>query len=315
MKKLICLAMTLIIMAIGAVSCADIEKTNDKLTVVCTIFPQYDWVKNIVKGTDAEVLLLTDNGIDLHNFQPTARDIVDIARSDLFLYVGGTSDSWAGDVLSTTAKGVRSVAMMALVEAKSEEEIEGMEHEHGHDHEHEEYDEHVWLSIRNAKEICWKISDELCEIDKQNADIYRKNTESYVEGLRELEQKYADMADSLDKNTLIFGDRFAFRYLLDDYGFRYYAAFPGCSTDTEASFETIRFLASKVDETGAKYVMIAKGDSDSIAKTVIQTTRTKDQGILALDSLQSITKEEIESGASYIGVMEKNLAVIEKALS
>ena len=315
MKKLICLAMTLIVMALGAVSCADIEKTNDKLTVVCTIFPQYDWVKNIVKGTDADVLLLTDNGIDLHNFQPTARDIVDIARSDLFLYVGGTSDSWAGDVLSTTAKGVRSVAMMALVEAKREEEIEGMDHEHGHDHEHEEYDEHVWLSIRNAKEICWKISDELCEIDEQNADVYRKNTESYVEGLRELEQKYADMADSLDKNTLIFGDRFAFRYLLDDYGFRYYAAFPGCSTDTEASFETIRFLASKVDETGAKYVMIAKGDSDTIAKTVIQNTRTKDQGILALDSLQSITKEEIESGASYIGAMEKNLAVIEKALS
>lgn len=140
---------------------------------------------------------------------------------------------------------------------------------------------HDWLSIRNAKEICWKISDELCEIDEQNADIYRKNTESYVEGLRELEQKYADMADSLDKNTLIFGDRFAFRYLLDDYGFRYYAAFPGCSTDTEASFETIRFLASKVDETGAKYVMIAKGDSDTIAKTVIQNTRIKRPGHLS----------------------------------
>nr|MCR5282715.1 metal ABC transporter substrate-binding protein [Lachnospiraceae bacterium] len=203
-----------------------------------------------------------------------------------------------------------------------EEEADEHEHEEGeadeHEHEHEEgeaeYDEHVWLSLRNAAALTESISKKLQGIDATNAGTYQANSDAYIKQLNDLDQQYSDAVSEASVKTVLFGDRFPFRYLTDDYGLTYYAAFVGCSAETEASFETIQFLAGKVDELSLHAVMTIEGADHRIAETIVQNTAAKDGQILTMDSMQSTTSKDVGDGVTYLSVMEKNLSVLKEAL-
>lgn len=293
-----------------------VGKAETPLRIVCTTFPQYDWTRCILgdRVNDVELVLLLDNDIDLHNYQPTADDIIKIARSDLFVYVGGESDKWVGDVLQAAQHPNRKViSMLEAVAAKEEETVEGMQAE-AHDHE-AEYDEHVWLSLRNAEAITRVLADALCELEPPRAELYRANARAYIDQLAVLDAQYSDMVHSADRTTILFADRFPFRYLADDYGLTYYAAFNGCSAETEAIFQTIVFLARKVDELHLPVVLTIEGGNPSIAETVVASTQTRNQTILSMNSLQAVTEAEVARGESYLGVMTRNLETLTQALN
>ena len=341
MKRIIPLCLALI-MTVGLLTgCGkQYEQTasdETRLRVVTTIFPEYDWVREILgdKADNAEVTMLLDNGADLHSYQPTADDIVKISECDLFIYVGGESDDWVDDALKNAAN--KNMKVINLLEAlgdsvKTEEVVEGMqEEEHDHDHDHEdadehddakehdheeeaEYDEHVWLSLKNAQTLCSAISGVLQQIDPDNKDTYAANASAYIKKLSALDADYQATVDAAACKTVLFGDRFPFRYLAEDYGLRYYAAFAGCSAESEASFETISFLAGKVDELNLPCVLTIEGVQHKIAETIVRNTAAKNQKVLMMDSMQSTTSKDAANGATYLSVMEQNLSVLKEAL-
>ena len=328
MKKILALLLALWIPAAVLSGCVpqDDSAASNKLNIVTTIFPAYDWVREILGDeTDrAEITMLLDSGVDLHSYQPTVDDIVKISECDLFLYVGGESDGWVDDALKNAPNKDRKVIRLLDVlgdSAKAEETVAGMqeeEHDHGeeaHDHEEEaEYDEHIWLSLKNAQVLVAAISEALQETDPARKDTYAANAAAYAEKLSALDGEYRAAVDSGKYKTLLFGDRFPFRYLADDYGLDYYAAFPGCSAETEASFETVSFLAGKMDALGLPCVLTIEGTQHKIAETVVQNTAQKNQQILTMDSMQAVTANDAASGVSYLSIMEKNLSVLKKAL-
>lgn len=321
MKKILALLLALWIPAAVLSGCVpqDDSAASNKLNIVTTIFPAYDWVREILGDeTDrAEITMLLDSGVDLHSYQPTVDDIVKISDCDLFLYVGGESDGWVEDALKNAPNKERKVIRLLEVlgdSAKAEETVEGMQEEE-HDHEEEaEYDEHIWLSLKNAQVLVAAISEALQETDPARKDTYAANAAAYVEKLSALDGEYRAAVDSGKYKTLLFGDRFPFRYLADDYGLDYYAAFPGCSAETEASFETVSFLAGKMDALGLPCVLTIEGTQHKIAETVVQNTAQKNQQILTMDSMQAVTANDASSGVSYLSIMEKNLSVLKKAL-
>ncbi len=321
MKKIFALLLALWIPAAVLSGCApqDNSAASTKLNIVTTIFPAYDWVREILGAeTDrAEITTLLDSGVDLHSYQPTVDDIVKISDCDLFLYVGGESDGWVDDALKNAPNKDRKVIRLLDVlgdSAKAEETVEGMQEEE-HDHEEEaEYDEHIWLSLKNAQVLVAAISEALQESDPARKDTYAANAAAYVEKLSALDGEYRAAVDSGKYKTLLFGDRFPFRYLADDYGLDYYAAFPGCSAETEASFETVSFLAGKMDALGLPCVLTIEGTQHKIAETIVQNTAQKNQQILTMDSMQAVTANDAASGVSYLSIMEKNLSVLKKAL-
>lgn len=300
---------------------------NDRIQIVTTIFPEYDWVTNVLGSNpaEAEVTLLLDNGVDMHSYQPAAEDMLKISSCDLFIYVGGESDEWAEDVLKEAVnKDMEVINLLEVLgnSVKEEELVEGMQEDTesqssgGEDAASKEdgYDEHVWLSLRNASVFTEAISESMQVIDPAHADMYRDNAAAYTGKLDALDTEYQNYADSAGLHTLLFGDRFPFRYLFDDYGLDYYAAFAGCSAETEASFETITFLSKKVDELSLPAVMVMEGTDHRIAETIVENTQSKDQQILTMDSMQSTTAEDVEDGASYLSIMEDNLSVLREAL-
>ena len=300
--------------------CSSKSADGKKLKIVATVFPQYDWIKNITSGVDGiELIMLAGNGADLHSYQPTADDIVTIASCDMFVYVGGESDKWADDVLRQSLNG--DMTVVSLLEelgdsVKNEELAEGMQAEDDGEAEDEapEADEHVWLSLRNAEVLTGRISELLQEKDAANAEAYRKNTDEYVKRLEKLDADYKAVCDSSKHKTLLFGDRFPFRYMTDDYGLKYYAAFAGCSSETEASFETVSFLAGKLKELELPCVMTIENSDNKLAQTIIETAGVSEVGIVALDSLQSVTSSDAQNGADYLKTMEENLTALKTAL-
>lgn len=321
MKKILALLLALWIPAAVLSGCVpqDDSAASNKLNIVTTIFPAYDWVREILGDeTDrAEMTTLLDSGVDLHSYQPTVDDIVKISDCDLFLYVGGESDGWVEDALKNAPNKERKVIRLLDVlgdSAKAEETVAGMQEEE-HDHEEEaEYDEHIWLSLKNAQVLVAAISEALQETDPARKDTYAANAAAYVEKLSALDGEYRAAVDSGKYKTLLFGDRFPFRYLADDYGLDYYAAFPGCSAETEASFETVSFLAGKMDALGLPCVLTIEGTQHKIAETIVQNTAQKNQQVLTMDSMQAVTANDAASGVSYLSIMEKNLSVLKKAL-
>ena len=306
------------------------NEENEKISIVCTIFPQYDWVREII-GDDIDeydLTLLLDDGVDLHSYQPTAQDVAKIADCDLFVYVGGESDGWVDDALKeATNKNMQVINMMEVLgnTVKEEELVEGMEsgedendkEESNKEEETEEveYDEHVWLSLKNATTITNKIIDAICSIDTKNENKLRKNGASYIQKLSDLDGEYQNTVKNSVRNTILFGDRFPFRYMIDDYKLDYYAAFVGCSAETEASFNTIVFLSSKMDELKLPAVLVIDQSNEKIAKTIIENTQEKTQKILEMNSMQSVTGKNIEEGTNYLDIMQENLKVLKQALN
>ncbi|MCR5121622.1 MAG: metal ABC transporter substrate-binding protein [Ruminococcus sp.] len=302
-------------------SAATINENGDKkLSIVCTGFSEYDWTKNILgeKAADAELTYLLEGGADMHSYQPTAADIAKIATCDVFIYVGGESQEWADDALANSScRSVKLLDVLAKNGAVKEEEIkEGMQAEE-EEHEEEgapEYDEHVWLTPGNAEIFVRAICDELAAADPSGKDVYTRAADDYIVQLDELKADFASELSACPNRTLIVGDRFPFRYLADEYGLDYYAAFAGCSAETEASFETVAFLSKKLDETGVKTVFTLENSDGKIANAVIANSSEKSADTAALDSLQSVNSEQIKEGASYISIMRKNLEALTAAL-
>lgn len=301
--------------------CAKQERKQDskenQIKIAAAIFPAYDWTWNILgkNPAGAELTLLVDNGVDLHSFQPSVDDILKISNADLFIYVGGESDQWVTDALKQAKNpNIRILSMLEVIgeKAKMEETVEGMQADE--DEEEEAPDEHVWLSLRNAAVITDAITTELSGLDPENAKIYEANAAAYKEKLSALDEEYQKAIENAAQKTLLFGDRFPFRYMVEDYGLRYYAAFPGCSAETEASFETISFLAQKCNELSLPAVLTIDGSDRKIAETIVKNTDSGNQQILQLDSMQSVTAADIRDGASYLSLMENNLSVLKQAL-
>ena len=305
------------------------DKNNGKLKVVTTIFPEYDWTREILgdNAKNVELTLLLGNGVDLHSYQPSIQDIAKISTADIFIYVGGESDGWVKDALkNATNKNMKVINLLETLgdKVKAEEVKEGMqaeeeeEHEHHHHHDEDEeeveYDEHVWLSLKNAKILSSEIASALCEKDSANAAAYKANLSAYSARLDALDAKYAAAVKAGSKKTILFGDRFPFRYLVDDYNIDYFAAFVGCSAETEASFETVIFLAKKVDELGLNTVLKIESGDGKIARTIILNTKKKNAKVLTLDSIQSTTAKQAAAGTTYLKIMEDNLKVLEEAL-
>ena len=328
MKRYISIILAAALSICGLTACGQADSNNNtakeekQMKVVTTIFPEYDWVREIAgdESGHIDLTMLLDNGVDLHSYQPTSEDIMKISDCDMFVYVGGESDAWVEDALKEAVnKDMRVINLLDVLgdSVKEEEIVEGMEEEESSEEDEEdepEYDEHVWLSLKNAKIFCQAIADNLSAIDKDHAEIYQKNAENYMAKLDELDQDYQETVDAASQKTLLFGDRFPFRYMADDYGLDYYAAFVGCSAETEASFETITFLAGKVDELGLKNIMMIEKSDQKIAKVIEENTKDKNQKILALDSMQSATSDDVKAGTTYLSVMEDNLEVLKEAL-
>lgn len=320
LKQILCLTLALCI-CVGLFAGCGRKKDDGRLTIVVTVFPVYDWVRNLLgdRAGEVELVLLEDSGADMHNFQPTIEDIYKISTCDLFVYIGGESDKWVADTLRT-AENKNMVAVGLLAElgtaAREEEEPDGPGSEHDHEHEEvTEYDEHVWLSVKNAKLLCPVLAEKLAQVDAEHAETYRANCAAYAKQLDELDAAFEQAVSEAPGRTVLFADRYPFLYLIKDYGLTAYAAFSGCSAETEASFEMIRFLVGKVDELGLKHVIVLESGDQRIATTIISESRDKDADILTLNSMQSVTMDDVKNGVSYFGLMQENLAVLEAALA
>lgn len=342
MKRVLIIASLIIsIVFVGAcgkkITTENASASNDskKIKIVTTIYPEYDWVSNIIKGKEEkfDLSILMTSGVDLHNFQPSAKDILDIGTADLFIYVGGESDKWAdGAIRQAANKNLKSINLMELLKdkVKVEELKEGMEEEeHHHDEEegeehegeeehHEEeieYDEHVWLSLENATIVCADLKNEIVLLDSENASVYENNLTAYLAELKNLNEEYKVVVNGAKRKLLLFGDRFPFRYMFDDYGLNYYAAFKGCAAETEASFKTIKFLADKLGEENLPYVMKIERSDDKIARAVIENSSKKDATIETMYSIQAVSGDDMKNGETYLSYMRKNLEVLKKVLN
>ncbi|MGI6671625.1 MAG: metal ABC transporter substrate-binding protein [Christensenellales bacterium] len=357
MKKTLAILMILSLLA----GFTPVLAQQNTLRIVCTIFPIWDWTRQVLgdRLSDVELILLQKTGTDLHSFQPSAQDFVSLSTADVLIYNGGVSDAWVEAAIRQSQNpDLRTLNLMDALGNRAQPDtlVEGMQptehnHEHGHeedadhdhehehdadadhdhdhehehdhdadhDHEHEHHDEsahtdeHIWLSVKNAQVLVEAIRDALCEADGEHAAAYAQNAQAYLEKLQALDAQYAQVVAGVEHPALLFGDRFPFRYLMANYGIDYYAAFSGCSAEAEASFQTIAFLASKVDELKLSNVIRLDGSDGRIAQAVVNATTTRDQQVLVLDSMQSITWHDVEQGQTYLAIMEKNLDTLKTA--
>ena len=356
MKKFAFFATLFFTAAFMLSACNTETPTSKKVSIVATIYPQYDWLRNILgEHADAvDLKLLIKNGTDLHSYKPSAQDIASIASADMVVFVGGESDEWIEKALEATPKAGR--VQMNLMKAlgdrvKEEEVVEGMQaedetkdesgsagsptetreehaeehehheenvaehHEHHHHSEEVENDEHIWLSLKNAEILVQKLAESISKIDTANAEIYKANATAYATKLRELDVDFAATTKDAAKKTILFGDRFPFRYLVDDYDIKYYAAFVGCSAESEASFETITFLANKMDSLALPAIFTIDGSNGKIARAILDASKkSKEAQMLTLNSMQSVTDDQIKKGSDYVSFMKANLEILKKAL-
>lgn len=343
------LAVTLLLAACGTKS--ETDGAAKKISVIAVTYPQYDWFKNVLGGRadSVDLKLLIKNGTDLHSYKPSAQDIAAIASTDMVVYVGGESDEWIEKALAATPKEGR--VQINLMEAlgdrvKEEEVVEGMEHHHehgeeaeGHDHEHHEHakatepaeatsehhhhdeeeevenDEHIWLSLKNAEILVKALAESIAKLDTAHATEYHMNAALYIAKISALDAQYRATMENATLKTILFGDRFPFRYLVDDYGIKYYAAFVGCSAESEASFETITFLAGKMDSLALPAIFTIDGSDGKIARAILDASKnSKNAEVLILNSMQSVKDEQIKAGADYLSIMQDNLEVLKKTI-
>lgn len=326
-SKALCvlLILCLSLSSLALFSCANNED-NGKISIVCTLFPQYDWIKNITDGSENIALkLIIANGSDPHSYQPTAADIMTISNCNMLVYVGGDSDEWVKKAVERSKnEDIKKIVLTELEGinlhsiSSSSHSHEGHSHgEHSHEgHSHSSLDEHIYLSLRNAMASVREITKILCEIDAQNAELYKANSQIYLEKLGALS---SDIALSVglvpeEERFILFADRFPFVYLLSDYGIHYAAAFEGCTTDVDADFDTVLRLIHEADEHSVKYLAVTESSDKTLAQTVISSTKAKDQKILTFNSMQAVSRQKIESGTTYLSLMEENAKTLKTAL-
>ena len=308
MKKSINIMLTICLLLSLLSGCgASPAAENGKPSVVVTIYPVYDWVLNLLgeRAGDFDLCLLLDEGVDMHSFQPSVQDMVAVADADLLIYIGGESDAWIEEVEATNPAQRRVSLLEALGEAALEEELaEGMQGEADG-----AADEHVWLSPKRARVLCQALHEALVSLSPDEGRYLDASWAAYDAQLAALDADYTAMVENAAGDTLLVADRFPFRYLAEDYGLTYYAAFPGCEAETEASFQTVSFLAGKLDGLGIKTVLVLETGDGRLAETVIAASRDKDQSLRVLHSLQGAS-----GGKSYLTIMEENLDVLREAL-
>ncbi len=296
-----------------------VERPDDgKLTIVAAIFPEYDWLRNLTAGSEnIELKLLIDKGVDLHSYQPDVNDIVTISNCDVFVYSGGASDIWVEDVIETAMNPhLIAVDLMELLEQRRELCHDGHDHDHeGHeDHDHTA-DEHIWLSLVNADHICRSLTDLLCELDGDNAELYKANFARYGAAIQALDVQYHSTVSSAKYEDILFADRFPFAYLMEDYGLHHHAAYEGCSAETEVSFDTFAHLSETLQTLDLPGVVVIDDSDHRIADTVIAASGEKPREIYTLQSMQAVGRRQIKDGITYLDIMEENLSVLERALN
>lgn len=313
----------ILILLTGCGAPAAREEESGRLQVITTIFPQYDFVRQIAGG-QADVRMLLKPGEEIHSYEPTPQDIRDIQNCDLFICVGGENDVWVEEILEAMGEEApETLRLMDMVEVYSEETVEGMQeekgahenedegHDHEEDHDHEEADEHVWTSPVNAAVITARIAEAMEEKDPANAALYRENAEAYIGELKRLDDSFRRLTESAVRRTLVFGDRFPLRYFAEEYGLDYYAAFPGCSADCEPSAATMAFLINKVRQEQIPVVFCIEFSNGNIARAICETTGAAP---MTFYSCHNVTADQMKAGVTYIDMMEDNLLVLEKAL-
>lgn len=297
LSVLLCAAMTAL--CICSCSSAEISSDSGRLSIVTTVFPPYDFARQIA-DENADVTMLLRAGQESHTYEPTVQDILKIQSCDLFIYVGGENDVWVEDILSSLDGHINTLRLLDCCETIEEE---------GHEHE---TDEHVWTSLSNAQLICKAISDELSEIDSDNAQLYTDGCEKYCAQLDSLDRQFADTVASGKRDTLIFGDRFPFRYFAEDYGLRCYAAFSACSAEAEPSAKTLASLINKVTDENIPLVLYIEFSAETVANSIAEQTGCS---TALFHSCHNVTQQEIDSGATYLSLMENNLKVLKEALN
>ena len=297
-------------------SACDNNTQDGKKNIICTIYPSYDWTMQILgEQKDNYNVNFITNGTELHSFNPTPANIIEISTADIFIYVGGESDEWADKILkNATNKNMIVINLLEILgdNAKQEEVKEGMEPVEDEGEEETEYDEHVWLSLKNAKIFVNEIATQLGKLDETNKDVFLQNATLYNQELENLDVQYTNEVNSASTKTILVADRFPFRYLVEDYNLNYYAAFVGCSSETRATPQTITFLANKIDELTLKNIIILENSDSEIANTVKNSTQAKNQQILVLNSIQSTT---LKDNITYLQLMTNNLQVLKQALN
>ena len=313
MKRVLSLVLALV-MLFSLAACSGAAR-RARVQIVTTSFPLYDWTRNIVGDVDGvEITWLMDSGVDPHSFQPTTKDLVFVSDCDAFVYVGGESEAWADDAVASMKNENALVVKLldGLQEAAlAEEDVPGAEPEA--EEEEGALDEHIWMSLRAASLCVDLICEALCEADSANDDVYRRNADDYKAQLSALDQAYSEAVASSELDTILVADRFPFRYLAEDYHLNYFAAFAGCSAETEASFQTVLGLSQKADELGLPVILITENSTGDIADAVSEGSQNE-PAIRTLDSLQSVTAEIAAGGVTYLSVMESNLEVLKEAL-
>ena len=319
MKKILVVLMCIAAL-VSFVSCSDLSAEDDgKIDIVCTSFPQYDWTKSIVQDCEnVNLILLNTKGTDIHSFEPSVKDIIAISESDILIVVGGEGDKWALDAVSDN-KNTTVINLLDLLEKNEKTDVlAGHDHtescDHSHEDAHESADEHVWMSIKNADFFIRKICEVLYEKDPQNAGFYKGSQKEIIGQLGELDYDFSQAVGEYEHPVMVVADRFPFKYLTDEYGIECFAAFPGCSADTDASPDTIIRLSKAVDEHNLKYIAVTENSSGKTAKAVIDNTKDKNQQTLVIDSMQSVSLKDIENGATYIGIMKQNFEAMKKLL-
>ncbi|WP_416487554.1 metal ABC transporter substrate-binding protein [Brachyspira hyodysenteriae] len=333
MQKKILIFLTILLFFIT--SCNDANKNNNKtsngkINVVATIFPIYDFTKNIALD-NINLQMIIKPGIEIHSFNTTPADVIDIQNADIFIYIGGESEAWAEKIVSSMdTNNKKIVRLIDYVKALDEEIVEGMEHDEYHNHEEETnhnehendieeshthegiYDEHIWTSPKNAQLMVTAICNALSEIDADNADIYKSNADKYNQELTVLDEEIRNAVGSSKRKNIVFGDRFPFRYLAEEYGLEYRAPFTGCSSQVDASPKTIAYLINYIKDNKIPYLYYIELSNEKIANTLIEQTGASK---LKLHSGQNVSKEEFNSGVTYLSIMRDNLESLKKGLN
>lgn len=310
MKRLLLILMVISMLICFAGCGENVSLVEQKPSIVCTVFPVYDWINEILgeKTDDFDVRMLGKAGMDLHSYQPSAQDIATIAECELIVYVGGASDAWIEEaVKNSSGKNIREIKLFDILC----DYIETETGEHHHDDHADEYDEHVWLSLNMAEKTVKAIADELAELDRVNEEIYAENARIYANELDLLDTEYKKAVDESKDRTIIVADRFPFLYLVRDYGISYYAAFPGCSADADVSFDTVLSLAENADRLQKETLLVTENPGEAIAESVIAGMKSENVRTADLNSCQTVVDVE---KADYLDIMRENLASLKLAL-